>query len=212
MRLRLGIGVMLLLVSGCSTDGALQQASISVNCNPGDEGCEGMGLSAPLARGSSVGLEAAVISPGAGTPTVHFESARPDIIAIDGNDVTGSSTGISALMLMSGNTVIDFVHLTVVEADALSFLLPERGRRLEVNTHFQLLVEDDLRIEILPERQSQRLLGAFDATWSVDGDAVVILDEGLPAERRLVATEPGLVNLTVEALDFTAQLTLEVVQ
>lgn len=189
---------------GCGTGGALEQVEVSADCA---EGCRPLGLDAPLAVGAETVLDLAVVSPGLGTPLLTVEAAVPERIEVEERTARGVGEGMSALVIATEGRVIDFVHVVAAAPDGLGLASPE-GELL--GPRIQLLVGDERSLRPVLLREGVPLVGTGDVAASSDGVAVIVLDEGVGARRRLVAREAGTATVSVAMAGQTTSLEVEV--
>lgn len=193
------------LVAGCAqgaSPGALEQVDVAVVGQNAP-----LGVDAPFAVGANVTLDFALVTPGVAAESLRLEAARPEVMTLEGATVTARSEGMTALLVRADERVVDFLHLTAVAADRLGLDRPERG---PVAGRIQLLVGDEVRLSPVLYRGEERLLGERPVTMEADGEVVTVLDEGLGAQRRVVARTPGRTTLTATMAERTTTLELEV--
>lgn len=201
---------------GCGysgSPGALGQASFGADCGPSDASCLVSGMSAPLAVGATLPVDINLHIMGGATPATTLVSVNPEIVEASGNDLIGVNEGVVAILVtFPEGEVLDFIHVWVQEPTELAFRrLTEDGLDLgEVGPSVQLLVDQEiiLSVDILADFQS--LLGNMEVDWSVDSEAVTILDDGVSGRRRLVARAAGTATITASAPDLSVSLDIEV--
>ena len=195
----IGVGT---FAAGCG-GGAFRQAVTSDDCKAGDERCSRAGFDAPLALGATALPKIRVTLNGSASPGLHFESAAPSVLEVEGGRVVGKREGTSALLFVSdANTVLDFLHVwvkkpTTLELDAA---LPGRDVSGRVDGAIDLLVGEELRLTAKPLADGQQLLGTGAAEWTVDPPIATLLREGSDDHRRIVAQTPGSATLHVTML------------
>lgn len=202
-----------LLAVGCAQAGALEQAELSAACEPDDVVCASLGLDAPIAVGADLRLNVAASSPGVTTPTMHLESARPDVAVALDHAVQGVAPGMTALLISTkAGLVMDFVHLFVAAPTRLGVHRFDGAVATteEIAGRIQLLSGDEIVLAPAPYRGEERLMGRSEATWSVDTTAVLLLEEGVLGRRRVVAREPGEASLTIFSFGLEHTVELEV--
>jgi hypothetical protein len=206
----------LLTASSCGegTPGALGQAHLSADCPAEDLSCVAQGLDGPLAVGATARINVVLAFQGAATPPTRLVSSHPEILAVDGENVRGAASGNVTLLLMLNDedTVVDFMHVWVTEADrlALSVFTPD-GRELgEVVTGAELLTGEDLVLAASLYGRGQKLLGNTGATFAADSDVVTLLREPTSGRTRVVARKPGQATITVTAGGLATSLLVEV--
>jgi hypothetical protein len=202
-------------LAGCaeSSEGALGQTVTSPECAPSDLVCAISGLDAPLALGATLPVDIRVTAMGSAAPPLALVSGNAEVLGVDGNRITGAGRGIAALLAVAPDgRVVDFLHLFVAQPDSLDLrrLTPEGVSTSAMPSRMQLLVGDEMGLVATPALATVRLLGEVDAAWSVEGESVLILDEGIPNQRRLVAREAGIASVRVDAIDLSAEIELEV--
>lgn len=182
-------------------------------CEPDDVVCAALGLAAPIAAGAAQKLEAAASSPGVATPSLRLESARNDVATIEDQVVTGVSAGMTAIVLSTkGGLVMDFVHVWIAEPTRLGLHRRDGGIATteEIEETIQLIAGDEIVLSAALYRGDDLLLGAAETTWTVEGDGVTLLNEGVGGRRRLVAREPGTVRVVVASLGLESAIEVEV--
>jgi len=199
------------LVSGCGGAGAFHQAMTSDSCRAGDPDCSRAGFDAPLALGATASPRTQVSLDGTAGPSVHYESAAPSIIDVEGGHVFAKSEGASALMFVTdANTVLDFLHVWVKKPTELRLTstVPGQSTSGRVDGTIELLAGEELRMSAEPTADGQRLLGSGPAEWSIEPPIADILREGSEDHRRVVAEHPGKAVLHVRMLGVEATLDL----
>jgi hypothetical protein len=198
---------------GCATSsGALEQLDVSGSCDEGDAACVADGLSAPLAVGARFQLSVASQSAGSVLPTIVVESARQDVIRVEGLTLSGESEGLSAVLFVTPNDrVIDFVHVTARQPNRLALNpLDDLAGYGPIDGVVQLLVDDELAVMPTLYFADQRLMGQAEVTVEVSGDGISVLSEGLGARRRIVAREPGNASAIFTMAGLSTTLEVEV--
>ena len=200
----------------CATDspGALEQAGFRVGCGADDDSCPVSGLDAPLAVGARQHVEIDLQIPGSFSPSAPLVSLAPEIITTQGRELVAQDEGMCAILLVDqAGQVLDFIHLWTAQADGLSLhLLSDQGLDLgRVERNIQMAVGESLRLMPLPQQGELPLLGRFaDSQWTLEGEALQLLDEGLGEHRRLRAQQSGSASLQVTAGGLAVALTVEV--
>ena len=217
MSSHIGIAALVTLsLAACASGpgGALGQATFSGECASDDSTCQAIGLTAPIAVGGSVEVQLTELLRGGAASSIVLMSARESIVRTEGSLAIGVAEGRSSLLAMSPEgEVLDFFHLTTKAIDALGVTrksLNSRVDDLRIVGTLQALVGDDMTLAVQPMRGGKPLLGDLGASWSVSGDAVVLLDGSRTAERRVVARTAGSAKLSVTAAGFTRDLEVEV--
>jgi hypothetical protein len=203
-------------VAGCASgsEGALGQTETNAACSPADLVCALSGLDAPIALGATLPVDMAVTVQGSSAPPLSLMSGHPDVLAVDGHRITGAGRGLAALIALSPDgRVVDFLHLFVAQPDSLDLrrLTPEGLSTSPMPERMQLLAGDDFGVVATPALDTVRLLGEVEAVWAVEGESILVLDEGVPNQRRVIARDAGVSVLSVEALGLGAQIEMEVV-
>ena len=201
----------------CTTGGGLEQIELAESCTTSDPTCEAAGLDAPLAVGANVDLDIDLQSAGNAVPTVNLESARTDILSVDGTSVWGEAAGVSAILFTAADdpdVVVDFVHIWVEQPTRLALKREETDAFIsaEMTEDIQLLVGETITVTVIPHAGDQALLGDGEVVWTIEGDAVKGLSAGYPQTRRLYASEAGNSSISVSSLGLTVALNLEVIQ
>jgi hypothetical protein len=199
---------------GEGSPGALGQAHLSADCPSEDLSCVAQGLDGPLAVGATARINVVVAFQGAATPPTRLVSSHPEILAVDGDTVRGAAGGNVTLLIMLNDedTVVDFMHVWVAEADrlALSVFTPD-GRELgEVVADAELLTGEDLVLAASLYGRGQKLLGNTEATFTADSDVVTLLREPTSGRTRVVARKPGQATIAVTASGLATSLSVEV--
>lgn len=202
-------------LSACAegSEGALGQVAASPECASSDLVCAISGLDAPIALGATLPVDVRVTAMGSAAPPLALSSGNPAVLAVDGNRITGAGRGIAALLAIAPDgRVVDFLHLFVAQPDSLELRrkTPEGVATTAMPSRMQLLVGDEMGLVATPALATVRLLGEIEAAWSVEGESVSLLDEGIPNQRRLVAREAGIATVRVEAIDLATEIELEV--
>jgi len=193
----------------------MQQSTSRPECAPNDTACQTDGLDAPLAVGARLPLDVKITARGVAAPELRLESARPDILAVDGAEVRGEAPGwCSILVAGTDQVVLDFFTLSVAEPDRLEiYRLTDDGapEASPLPTRIQLAPGDDVELTVKAFRGPTRLLGDLDALWTLDGAAVgTLLDAGKRASRRLRLKAPGTVDLRITSGAWARTLSVEV--
>jgi hypothetical protein len=200
-----------LSAAACAGDSALGQVGVAAECSPTDFACVTAGLDGPIAVGGVVPLALDADLMGASTPAIDLLAADPAVLKVSGTEVRGEGEGVSALLLLAEGRVVDFTHVFVSAPDRLGLHRRDGGlEEAELVDEVELLVGDEIVLDVVAYRGSQRLLGAADSQWSAAGEVVTILRDGAPRRRRLVARSPGETELRVAALSLDAALTVRV--
>jgi len=205
-------GILWFLWSGCASDGALGQAKLTPDCAADDLVCVFAGVDDPLAAGSTLDLNLDLEVLGSAASSIELRAVDPTVLEVEGRSVTAMAEGVSAVLIRSDDTVLDFVHLWVADADRLGLrqIGAAQAEGGELGSRFQLLVGDELFVAVEAYAGAQRLLGSAETTWVTDTPFVTLLDEGRPSYRRIVARAPGNATLSVSAMGFERTLTVEV--
>ncbi len=213
----LSIGCLALLAtSGCAA-GALGQARVSSACADGDAACKPGGLDAPLAAGASTSPMISFSLRGAGAPSWQLESADPSVLVTEDGRITGVEDGLTSLMVTSEDgTVFDFFHVWVKTPTQieLAAITPGATAPSILAQRVELLPGEIIRLSTSLRGNGQPLVGDAPQTWKLshsrETPAAVLLDEGAPYKRRLVAVAPGETKLTIESLGLTRELVIVV--
>jgi hypothetical protein len=204
--------VPLVFVIGCADDGALDQVSVGTECSPTDFACVTSGLNGPIAVGGVLPLSLDLDTQGTSTSTVSLMSADQNVLKAAGTEVIGAAPGVAALVMLAEGRAVDFLHVYVVEANRIGIHRRDGGLELgEILEEVELLVGDEMIVDVEPYRDSQRLLGNKDTTWS-SGPEVTLLRDGSPGRRRIVARAPGTTDLVVDTFGFQKTLHITVLQ
>lgn len=202
-------------VSGRPSQGGMAQLDLSPECGALSQACIVHGLDAPIARGARLSLRLDFRLPGSSGPPAELRGTRPEVLAAEANQVHAAGEGTAAVLVVGpDDRVLDFIHLWVVAADELRATRYtvegiEVGR---IRDHATLLMGDELLLAFESFAAGQPLLGEFRIEWSIDGDAVAMVEDTLAGRYRLVTREPGTATVTVSAPDIeqTFQLHVEV--
>src|SRR5262245_30232264 len=120
-----------LLFFGCAGDsGALENSNWATECSPTDFACVTAGLSGPVAVGGVVPLSVDLDVLGSSTPTVTLLSADPTVLKTSGTEVVGQAPGLAALVLLTNDQAIDFLHVSVAAPNRLGLHRREGGLEL----------------------------------------------------------------------------------
>lgn len=195
-----------LLLAACATDGGLEQADFEPS-DVGDDLSQG-----PLALGATVDVDVSIDTPGAGTPALQLVAADGDVLQITGNQITGLSPGLSAVLALdASNRVLDFFHVFVATPDRVEIRrLAGVGAGGDLDYGIELLVGDELVLGAQAYRGPQRLAGSAAMGWTSDSDAVAVLLDGDVDRRRIVARNPGKAMVEVETMGLLATLEITV--
>jgi hypothetical protein len=211
------VPVSIALLAACGdtgTTGALEQSSSRPECAPEDVACQSDGLDAPLAVGARLALDTRITAAGVAASKMTLESARADVLSVEGVTLIGKSPGwASIVMLNEEGLVLDFVTMTVTKPDRIELYRLTSSGAFEASpmpAKIQVAPGDDFELSVRAWSEATRLLGNFDATWTLNGDVATVLDSGKPGTRRFRMKQPGSATLTVEGSGFTKTLELEV--
>jgi hypothetical protein len=200
------------ILGACGTgDTALGQVDVIRSCDPRDVACVEAPFDEPLAVGASLPLDFDAHVLGAGG--VHLESIDPAIVSAEGRTLTAKSAGLVAILVADDRgMVLDFVHVRAEEPTGLSISkIDDRGHDV-LGAKVQLLAGDDLSLVVEPRFEDQRLLGYAGVELDVEGSSVLLLDEGQPSERRLVARAAGTATITATGFGLSSNVVVEVLQ
>jgi hypothetical protein len=204
----LSVVIAALAVSACG-GGGLNQSRLAEPRSSGSEP-----LNAPIAVGATLEPEIQVDTQGSAAPTLHLESARPEVIAIEGGLLRAKTPGVAAILYSTDDgSVIDFLHIWVAAPNRMTFsrLAPTGGDLGEITEPVELLVGDQLTVSPKLYTGSQRLSGHYDVRWHIDPPLVRVLRDGTSERRRLVAERPGTAILIAESANISAKLELSVI-
>jgi hypothetical protein len=196
----------------CGYSGGLEQAKLAGECE-GTTGCIDELAAGPLAAGGTVAINVRIDSAGSGTAVLDLLAADENVLEITGHQITGLSTGMSAVLVMESKTgaVVDFFHLFVAEPDRLELArLGGVGAGAARAGASELREGDQLTLGVVAFRGPQRLVGSGHIDWTLTGDAVTVLDDGNPDRRRIVARRAGDATLTVESMGLSQALDITV--
>jgi hypothetical protein len=198
--------------TGCATGGGMGQ--VTTAHDSADRGGLASSLDAPLAVGAEVRPALKFELPGSAAPSVQLVSPRSDVLEVQGGLLVGKSAGLApVLVAVDGGTVIDFVHVTVRQAERIEVhgfdaAGVDVGPLSEV---VELVAGDGIRLSPRPYAGTERLAGVATSTWVVDPPIALVLREGLPNRVRLVARQPGTATVKVTMLGVTSSIELRVV-
>ena len=225
------VAVWVTALAGCGGDdglgigppsaGQLGQVTAQPECGALNQACLSSGLDVPIATGSKLGLGINFNVSGSSGPPAGLESTSPEILTIEDGVLTGIAPGLSGVLVTGPNgEVIDFIHVWVRDAAELRLIRHnDIGQPLgTVRDEATLLVGDEILISVEALTANQALLGLFKVDWTaelIEGDAegvepVSVVPDLVFGWYRLVARAPGTVRLTVEALEQSKTLELEV--
>jgi hypothetical protein len=211
-------------IAGCSTTGALHQASLYGQCAGDDAACSRRHPQAPLAIGSRFYPEVSTEIAGTTAPNLRLESAVPDVLAVEDGALVGRKPGASAVLISTDDgSVVDFVHVWVAPVTKVT-LARRDGER--ISGPIALAVGEDLTLVPALWNGAQKLAGDGDVQWlelapsagGTGGGALdpataplAILHDGSTDRRRLRARKPGKATLVVAIGDAKASVDVEVV-
>ena len=193
---------------------ALNQASLrSSQCGPGDAACRDRGVSAPIAVGATFRPNVDIHVPGAGGAAFYFTAAQPDIIEVVGHALKANAPGTTAVLMSTGDTVVDFIHMTTKSVTDIQLIKLGRdgSERGILHGRVGLLEGEVLTLEPAAFGEGQRLAGHAEATWQTSSGAVEILRDGAPHRRRLIARAAGSATITTSLLGKQAILHIDVI-
>jgi hypothetical protein len=202
--------LLLVPLSACGAQGALQQATLVGQCAEGDAACSKKAPLQPLAIGAHFHPDVAVSIAGTSTPNLVMTTANSDVLAIENGDLVAKAPGAAAVLIATEDgAVIDFVHVWV--APITHVTLARRDGDL-VAGPVGLAVGEDVTLVPALWNGPQRLSGDPDPTWTRDNDAALsILRDGSADRRRLRARAPGKARVTVAFATVSTTVDVEVV-
>ncbi len=205
----------LLSTSACAFGGALGQAKVSSACAEGDEACKPNGLEGPLAAGATAEPMVSFSMRGSGAPSWELESADPSVLLTEDGRITGVKDGLTSLMVTGEDgMVFDFFHVWVKTPTQIELtgIAPGATGATVLGDRIELLPGESVRFVTSLKGKGQPLVGDAPQTWTLSGATppAVLLDEGAPHKRRLVAISPGETKLSIESLGLTRELTVVV--
>ncbi len=172
-------------------------------------------LTAPIAVGAVLTPEIVIETQGSAPPALDLLSVRPEVVASRGRSLLAKAPGVSAVLIREPNgTVIDLLHVWVAAPTHLEVhRLGAGGEDLGViEDALDLVVGDAIMISPRAYAGAQRLAGAAESSWSVDPpQTAVVLRDGAPERRRLLARVPGKATLTIRTLGRAATVRFDVV-
>jgi hypothetical protein len=193
--------------SAACGEGALEHIGLRPACSPGEPDCPG--FDAPLAVGAVQPLDLDVEAAGAAGLDLVLESALPEVAAVEGRQIVGKQPGMTAVLASTREgVVVDFVHVWTAEPTRLG--IHELGGGGEIVGPIELLVGDEIELLVAPYAEDVRLVGLVEGEWSLDGNAVQLLQNGVLGQRRLVARQPGSAALAVVAGERSQTVPVEV--
>lgn len=208
--------VVLATTSACGGQrAALNQMSLrSGQCGPNDTACRDRGVSAPIAVGATYRPNVDVNIPGAGGSAIYFMAAQPEIITVRGHALVAKSAGTTAVLMSTGDTVVDFIHMSAkaVTDVRLIKLTADASEMGTLRGRIGLMEGEVLYLKPTAFGEGQRLAGIAEATWKTSSDAVQVLRDGTPHRRRLIARAPGAATITVSLLGKQAVLEVDVIK
>jgi hypothetical protein len=208
--MKLALPCLALAFAACADDGALGNTTVSPECSPTDFACVTTGLDGPIAVGGVLPLSIDADTAGTSGSAMTLVSADPSVLKTAGTEIVGVSPGLAAMVMLSGSSAVDFLHVYVVAPNRLGLhRLADGLERGELIEQVELLVGDELLVSVEPYRDSQRLLGRGTTTWTA-APAIAVLQDGVPARRRIVARTPGDADLTVTSFGFSKTLHITV--
>ncbi len=200
-------------VSGRPSSGGLGNTTVAPECGALNQACLARGLDAPLARGGRLDLRVDFNIAGSSGPPVELRATRPEVVAAEGTQVFAAGLGTAAvLMIGPDEQVVDFIHLWVRAADELRMTRYSRdGVEIgQVRDQATLLAGEELLVSFEAFGGAQPLLGQYLVEWSVEGDAVTVLEDTLLGQYRIVAREAGEATVGVTAPDLELSLSLDI--
>jgi hypothetical protein len=200
------------LISGCGA-GALNQAVVASDCKPGDKGCEAAIVTAPLAVGATLDPRIAIELPGSTVPSIHLESAAPDILFVEGDHVRARAAGMAALLFVTDDgTVTDFLHVFVKEPTRIALdRLAADGTVEPATMGVDLLTGELMRLRATALGDGQPLDGALPVEWSVTPPSVAeVFSDGQADKRRILAKAPGAATISVKSGKLESKLDIVV--
>ncbi len=127
--------------------------------------CLSSGLDAPLAAGSHTELRLIFEEAGSSGPPASLYSGDPLVITVDEMTVTAEGPGASAVLFLGPDeSVLDFLHVWVAEADELRIIRYSQSGEImgRVNATGSLLVGDEVLVAAEPYANGQPLIGDFE--------------------------------------------------
>lgn len=202
--------ILVVLVAGCGTGGAMRQATLAGQCAEGDAACARKHPQAPIAIGTRFYPEISAAIDGTTTPNIRLESALPDVLAVEDGALVAKKAGVSAVLITTDDgSVVDFVHVWVSPVTKISLARRDGDR---IAGAIGLAVGEDITLEPALWSGAQRLSGDGEIQWTSSDDKVVsVLHDGSSNRRRLRARAPGKSTITVGLGEAQTTVQLEVV-
>ena len=179
-------------------------------CATDDAACSRRHPVAPIAIGARFHPEVEADLAGSTTPSLHIESAAPDVISVEGDTLVAHKPGASAILISTDDgSVVDFVHMWVAPVTSIS-LARRDGDRLVAAV--ALAIGEDVTIVPGLWNGVQRLGGDADVQWTSSNPAALeILRDGSSDRRRLRARAAGKTTVTIALGEKTTSIDVEVV-
>ena len=176
--------------------------------------CLSQPINSPLALGSHTELLFDFRMAGTSGVSIDLEQTNPLVLNIDGMAVEAVGTGMSGLLFVgSDDTVIDYIHLWVTEAEELRIISWSNSGDLlgYVRSSIVLLVGDELLISVEPFENAQPLLGNFEMNRVIEGESIAIVPDPVGGWYRVVARSEGQSTVRFNALQLETVLEIEVI-
>jgi hypothetical protein len=236
--------MLLALPMGCAdAEGQLSGAALERACAPQDPTCAEAGLDGPLAAGARIPIWISPQVSGSTAVALDWEVVNGEIADVEEGRIVGRSPGVTAILARTpgDGVVIDFLHIWVDTPERISLhrVVENMTDQRELGDHIQVFPGEDLILRLQIAAGPRRLLGDAQEDWVLlcneDGlepitdqpfsaqstqestscdENFFLMDQGNPAERRLLVPEegPDETTLVVRALGFEKTLRVEVVR
>jgi hypothetical protein len=203
-------------LTGCSTAGQLDQTPLVRPCVEGDTACASPGLPGPLAVGARQTLAALVDVDGSLAPRRRYVSADDEVLGVEGPALVGKYPGTTAVLMQDGDVVLDFFHIGVEEAEALTLHRRSEGGAVDPNplpSSFDVFAGEEFPVRFSIWGGAADLSGDAGDEWTVSDERFELLQRGTPRERVLRAPDDvgASATLTVDVLGFSQSIALRVV-
>ncbi len=202
-------------VGGCSAAGQLDQTPLVRPCAVGDTACAAAGLPGPLAVGARQVLAALIDVDGSLAPRRRYVSADEEVIGVEGPALVGKYPGTAAVLIEDGDVVLDFFHVDVEAAEAMTLHRRIAGQvdPSPMPPAFDVFAGEEFPLLFSIWGGAADLSGDVGDDWTVSDERFELLQRGTPRERVLRAPdEVGAEGtVTVTALGFSESIALHVV-
>ncbi|MBT8495905.1 MAG: hypothetical protein KJO07_22870 [Deltaproteobacteria bacterium] len=198
-------------LSGCGTEGALEQVSFERECADGDVSCQSGGIDRPIAVGAVLPVDTEAMLTGSATPELTLVAADETVVKPAGDELLGRAPGRTALLAVTADgQVLDLTHVWVSEPTRLALARSDRDSDQTIEAPIELLAGDELYLDVVAFADSQRLSGRLSGEWQATSEAVTLLSDGALGSRRLVARSPGAARIEFRRAEAATTIDVEV--